>query len=162
MKLSAKEILFRQGEEGNLFRLDEGLIKITRMHSNGKELLLNILASGEVFPHHSLTSHQPYFGTAIALTNCSVEVIPHKHWYQMLSDNNRYKYVAEILQKSLQRMQTRIILTTAPVCERLPLLREWISTYHPGQLIEELLTQEELGQFLGLTRETVNRLLKRR
>ena len=40
-------------------------------------------------------------------------------------------------------------------------LQNWFANYFPDIQIEKVLTQEEIGQFVGLRRETVNRALKK-
>ncbi|PEV15987.1 helix-turn-helix domain-containing protein [Bacillus cereus] len=50
---------------------------------------------------------------------------------------------------------------TTPVQSRLRLFRQWIQQYFPNQSLETVLTQEEIACFMGLTRETVNRMLKK-
>ncbi|MNG41509.1 hypothetical protein D3C84_1307310 [compost metagenome] len=45
--------------------------------------------------------------------------------------------------------------------EKLDAFRRWIAAYlPPDTAITDLLTQEEIGQFLSIRRETVNRLLR--
>ncbi|WP_036639217.1 helix-turn-helix domain-containing protein, partial [Paenibacillus durus] len=44
--------------------------------------------------------------------------------------------------------------------ERLELLIGWLRDYSHGVPLTDLLTQEEIGQLIGVRRETVNRLLR--
>ena len=91
MLMAKGEILFRQGEEGPLFRLDNGLLKIVRVHEDGSQVLLNLIVSGEVIPHHSLTSPNEYNGTAIALLPSEITRIEPQLWYRSLEEDP-YKY----------------------------------------------------------------------
>lgn len=79
MRLHKGEILFRQGETGPLFELKSGLLKIVRVHEDGHLIVVNLITPGEVIPHHSLVSQQPYHGTAIALTTSETEIISSEH-----------------------------------------------------------------------------------
>lgn len=156
------ETLFIQGQETDLYELKSGLLKITRTQADGACLLFNIITPGEVFPHHSLISPQVTFGTASALVHSEIERISASSWYQALEQSpEKYRDLALILQKNLQRLQKRVVMTTVATPERIPLFREWLHTYCPGVALEEILTQEEIGQFLGMTRETVNRYLRK-
>ncbi|MDR6226137.1 Crp/Fnr family transcriptional regulator [Desmospora profundinema] len=162
MRLHRGEILFRQGESGNLYRLEKGLIKVVRLQSDGSSLLFNLLVPGEFFPHHSLLSPHPYFATAIAVIPSEVTVVPADSWYQELEKNpHQYRQVALHLQTTLRSIQERMDWTTAPSSQRLTLLRQWFQHRFPAEPLEERLTQEEIGQLLGLTRETVNRLMRK-
>jgi CRP-like cAMP-binding protein len=58
-------------------------------------------------------------------------------------------------------MQKRIEMITLPSKKRIPFFRDWISMYGKNYEMEEILTQEEIGQFLGMSRETVNRHMRR-
>ncbi len=162
MFLHKGEILFRQGESGPLFELKSGLLKVVRVHEDGTASLLNLIVPGEVIPHHSLISEKDYHGTAMALLSAEVEVIPEKEWYRELSENpEKYREVALLLQTKLRMMQQRIDqLTAVATKERVDLLQNWFQQYFPDMSVKDVLTQEEIGQFVGLRRETVNRVLR--
>jgi len=160
--LNKGEILFMQGDQGDLYQLDEGLIKVVRTQEDGQTMLFNILVPGEVFPHSSLITPAPYYGTTIALVTCKLRRIPAREWYEKLERNpSRYREVASLLEATIRKVQKRLEMTTVSANKRIPLFQKWLSTYFPGQAVDELLTQEEIGQFLGLRRETVNRYLKK-
>lgn len=156
------EIVFRQGERGPLFRLKSGLLKIVRVHEDGHMIVVNLIVAGEVIPHHSLVSEQPYHGTAIALTTSELEVIPSRDWYEELAAHpEKALEIAALLQSRLRLMQQRIDqLTRTTPAEKLLKLQEWLQGLTGTANISELLTQDEIGQLIGLRRETVNRLLR--
>ncbi|MBH0164530.1 Crp/Fnr family transcriptional regulator [Fictibacillus sp. 7GRE50] len=163
MLMAKGEILFRQGEEGPLFRLDNGLLKIVRVHEDGSQVLLNLIVPGEVIPHHSLTSPNEYNGTAIALLPSEITRIEPQQWYRSLEeDPYKYKEVALMLETKLRMMQQRINqMSTLTPEGKIRKLQNWFANYFPDIQIEKVLTQEEIGQFVGLRRETVNRALKK-
>jgi CRP/FNR family transcriptional regulator, cyclic AMP receptor protein len=163
MLMAKGDILFRQGEEGPLFRLENGLLKIVRVHEDGSQVLLNLIIPGEVIPHHSLTSPNEYNGTAIALLPCEITRIEPLQWYRSLEEDPfKYKEVALLLETKLRMMQQRINqMSTLTPEGKIKKLQEWFANYFPDIQIEKVLTQEEIGQFVGLRRETVNRALKK-
>ncbi|WP_025028369.1 Crp/Fnr family transcriptional regulator [Caldalkalibacillus mannanilyticus] len=163
MKLNRGDVLFHQGETGALYQLKEGLIKIIRIKEDGTTTLVNLILPGEIFPHHSLMNRNEYFGTAIVVIPCKVEMIPSDIWYHELESNpERLKEIALVLQEKLRMMQQRIDqLTTVKPVERFELAEKWFKRYFPDLFLEDVLNQEEIGQFIGLRRETVNRLLKK-
>ena len=67
MILHKGDVLFRQGEDGPLYFIKTGLLKVVRLEENGTPFLFNIIVPGETIPHHSLISPKEYHGTAIAL-----------------------------------------------------------------------------------------------
>ncbi|MEI4800715.1 Crp/Fnr family transcriptional regulator [Bacillus sp. NPDC077411] len=162
MILHKGEILFRQGEEGPLYFIKSGLLKVIRVQEDGTPFLFNIIVPGETIPHHSLISPKEYHGTAIALIKTEVTPITCKTWYEQLQTApESYAEIALQLQTKLRMMQHRIDqLTTVSPKERLYRLQEWFATYLGDIPIYEILTQTEIGQLIGIRRETVNRLLR--
>ncbi|MEW9701098.1 Crp/Fnr family transcriptional regulator [Paenibacillus sp. SI8] len=162
MILHKGETLFRQGESGPLYHLNRGLLKIVRFHEDGNSTLVNIIVPNETIPHHSLISPNPYYGTAVALTTCEVEVLSAADWYRDLEENpHKCRIIALQLQDKLRMMQQRIDqLTEVTPAEKLKKLQRWFQTYIGPAALTDVLTQEEIGQFIGLRRETVNRLLR--
>ncbi|MFD0870665.1 cAMP regulatory protein [Chlamydia abortus] len=163
MLLHKGEVLFRQGETGSLYHLKSGMLKIVRVHQNGSELLMNIIVPGETIPHHSLISQNPYHGTAVAIVTSEVEPIPAEEWYGKLERNpEKYREVALLLQQKLRMMQQRMDhLTTISPSDRLSMFQNWFAEYIQEVPVSDVLTQEEIGQWIGIRRETVNRLLKK-
>ncbi|PHA03669.1 Crp/Fnr family transcriptional regulator [Bacillus pseudomycoides] len=162
MILHKGEILFRQGEEGPLYFVKSGLLKVVRLQEDGTSVLFNIIVPGETIPHHSLISPKEYHGTAIALIKTEVEPILCNVWYEQLHANpESYADIALQLQTKLRMMQERIDqLTTVSPKEKLLRLQKWFTTYLGDIPIYEILTQTEIGQLIGIRRETVNRLLR--
>ncbi|MDT3427418.1 CRP-like cAMP-binding protein [Paenibacillus forsythiae] len=163
MILHKGEILFRQGDGCDaLYHIKSGLFKVTRLHENGNIVLFNILYPGETVPHHSLISPKETHGTATALMSSEVERIPASEWYRQLREEpGKAMEIALLLQEKVRFMQTRLDhLTVGAPAERLELLSGWLRDYSHGVPLTELLTQEEIGQLIGVRRETVNRLLR--
>ncbi|RNB58181.1 Crp/Fnr family transcriptional regulator [Brevibacillus gelatini] len=162
MILHKGETLFRQGETGPLYHLKSGMLKINRVHADGTLTLVNVIVPGETIPHHSLLSPNPYYGTAVALVTCEVEVLSAADWYRELEENHeKCREIALQLQGKLRMMQQRIDqLSEVSPAERLRKLQLWFQSFVPVASLSEVLTQDEIGQFIGLRRETVNRLLR--
>jgi len=163
MILHKGEILFHQGDGGEyLYHIKSGLFKVTRLHENGNMVLFNILYAGETVPHHSLITPKEAHGTAIALMRSEVERIPAEEWYRDVRENpEKALEIALLLQEKVRFMQKRLDhLTVGTPAERLELLSEWLDDYSHGVHFTELLTQEEIGQLIGVRRETINRLLR--
>lgn len=162
MILHKGEVLFHQGQSGPLFHLKSGLLKIVRVHEDGTQTLVNIITPDEIIPHHSLISAKPYHGTAIALITSEIETILPDSWYRSLEQDAALSLtIASKLQDKLRMMQQRIDqLTEVSSMNRLVKLQNWFDHYIGPIALTDILTQEEIGQFIGLRRETVNRLLR--
>lgn len=162
MLLHKGETLFRQGDTGPLYELRSGMLKIVRLHPDGSQVLVNLIVPGEIIPHHSLISPNPYFGTAVALVASEVDALPAAEWYGKLErDPERYRAIALQLQDKLRFMQQRFDqLTEVTPAAKLRKLQAWFETHVGPSPLTDVLTQDEIGQFLGLRRETINRLLR--
>ncbi|MDQ8734172.1 Crp/Fnr family transcriptional regulator [Paenibacillus sp. LHD-38] len=162
MLLHKGQVLFRQGESGSLFHLRSGLLKIVRVHEDGNPFLVNLIVPGETIPHHSLISPMPYHGTAVALITCEVDSVSPQQWYGELERNpEKNREIALLLQSKLRMMQQRIDqLTQVAPADKLIRLQQWFAVYIGPMSITDVLTQDEIGQLIGLRRETVNRLLR--
>ncbi|TBL74586.1 Crp/Fnr family transcriptional regulator [Paenibacillus thalictri] len=162
MILHKGETLFHQGQTGPLYHLKSGLLKIVRLHRDGTPVLMNVIVPNEMIPHHSLISPNAYFGTAIALVTCEIDVLPAAQWYRELADTpDKCREIALLLQEKLRMMQQRIDqLTETSPAERLRRLQVWLQSHVPAETVTSVFTQDEIGQFIGLRRETVNRLLR--
>src|SRR5690606_17556304 len=103
-----------------------------------------------------------YHGTAIALIPCEIELLPAKEWYAALTNNpEKSMEIAMLLQSKLRMMQQRIDqLTQVTPADKLSKLQEWFEAYIAPAALTDILTQDEIGQLIGLRRETVNRLLR--
>ncbi|TCZ78262.1 Crp/Fnr family transcriptional regulator [Paenibacillus albiflavus] len=162
MILHKGEILFRQGDHGPLYRINSGMLKIVRIHEDGSQILMNIITPGEVIPHHSLVSPNINHGTAIALMPTEVEVIQAHDWYTKLQENPmHYREIALLLQDKLMMLQQRIDqLSQVTPMQKLEKLQAWAHQFIAPNTLIDILTQDEIGQLIGLRRETVNRLLR--
>ncbi|WP_141500680.1 Crp/Fnr family transcriptional regulator [Paenibacillus luteus] len=162
MLLHKGQTLFRQGESGSLYHLQSGLLKIVRVYEDGSPFLVNIIVPDEIIPHHSLITPMPYHGTAVALLASEVEVVPPQQWYGELAQNpEKNREIALLLQGKLRMMQQRIDqLTQISPADKLSKLQQWFAAYIGPAAITDVLTQDEIGQLIGLRRETVNRLLR--
>ncbi|UOY93531.1 Crp/Fnr family transcriptional regulator [Ectobacillus sp. JY-23] len=162
MILHKGDVLFRQGEEGPLYFVESGLLKIVRLDEDGSMFLFNIITSGETIPHHSLLSPKEYHGTAIALVKTTVQLISPSDWYERLHDDSKAYYeVALQLQAKLRIMQQRIDhLTASSPKERMERLQCWFASHVQNAHLTDILNQTEISQLLGLRRETVNRILR--
>ncbi|AIQ48411.1 Crp/Fnr family transcriptional regulator [Paenibacillus sp. FSL R7-0273] len=163
MILHRGEVLFRQGDSCDyLYKVKSGLFKVIRLHENGNMVLFNLLYPGETVPHHSLISPKEAHGTAVAMIKSEIEVVPAAEWYRELHDNpDKVMEIALLLQEKVRFMQTRLDhLTVGSPAERMELLNRWMKDYAYGAQLTDLLTQEEIGQLIGVRRETVNRLLR--
>ena len=160
-------VIFNEGEEGDsLYIVLAGKVKIGRTTSDGRENMIAVLGPGEIFGELSLFDPGPRTATATAVTECELAKLDHDTLHPWLS---RRPEVAEQLLRTLARRLRRtndqladLVFTDVPgrVAKALLGLAERFGTPEgTGVRVRHDLTQEELAQLVGASRETVNKAL---
>jgi len=164
----AGSILFMDGEKADhLFLLETGQLKVTKATPDGKELTLQIFDSGELLGITGLFERDlHYTSTGSMIENGLVSVIPREGLEKMLIKNG--EFCAEFLRwmgLMNRRMQSKFrdLLLNGKIGALYSTLIRMSNTYGKQQdngiLIDLSLTNRDLALFIGLTRESVNRML---
>jgi CRP/FNR family transcriptional regulator, cyclic AMP receptor protein len=165
--LDRGEQLFAEGAPGDkLYIILSGKIKLTKAAPDGRENLLSVHGPGEMFGELSLFDPIPRTSSATAVTSTDLAGIAHDDLRSWLS--TRPEVAMHLLQALAQRLRrinevkADLVFTDVPgrVAKALLDLSERFGT--PGMLgvqVNHDLTQEELAQLVGASRETVNKAL---
>jgi CRP/FNR family transcriptional regulator len=159
--------LFGEGDPGEtLYVITEGKIKLGRSSSDGRENLLAILGPGEMFGELSLFDPGPRTATATAVAETSLLGIGHDAMQTWLTDRPEVaKQLLKALAQRLRRTNEHLAdLVFSDVPGRvakalLDLAGRFGRQTDVGLLVAHDLTQEELAQLVGASRETVNKAL---
>ena len=160
-------VVFSEGEEGDsLYIVLSGKVKIGRTTADGRENMIAVLGPGEIFGELSLFDPGPRTATATAVTDCELAKLDHGTLAPWLSKRPE---VSEQLLRTLARRLRRtndqladLVFTDVPgrVAKALLGLAERFGTAEgSGVRVRHDLTQEELAQLVGASRETVNKAL---
>ncbi len=144
----------------------EGQVKLSISSSEGKRLILRIAKPGEILGLTSLLSGRAHEVTAEVLHTCRIAYVRREDFMHFL-EKYPAAYQSVIQDVSLQYNeaceQLRTVGLAASVPERLArLLLEWAETGQKtenGTRVKVALTHEEIGEFIGTSRETVTRTL---
>lgn len=161
-------VLFNEGEPGDrLYVISEGKIKLGTTSTDGRETLLAILGPGEMFGELSFFDPGPRTSTATALTKTKLVGAGHGDLEPWLKDHP--EVAAALLRALAHRLrrnnETLSDLVFSDVPGRvakalLDLARRFGETNPDGSVhVVHDLTQEELAQLVGASRETVNKAL---
>ena len=158
-------------EEGQLpegiFVLLHGSVKLFVSLKGGKSLILRVVQSGEVLGLSATMSSKPAEYTAETLSPTQFLYVPRKDFLTLLEQHPAICIsVVEVLSHQLREAVNMIHYSSGsqPAVEKLAdLLELWVAecgeaTEH-GTELKLPLTQEEIGQMIGVSRETVSRLL---
>ena len=166
-KLRRGEVLFREGDEGDKhYIVIDGKVKLGRTSSDGRENLLAILGPGEMFGELSLFDPGPRTATATAVAETQVVSMSHEQLKEFLAQRPG---VATTLLAALARRLRRtnesladLVFTDVPgrvAKALLDLAGRFGRPVDEGVMVAHDLTQEELAQLVGASRETGNKAL---
>jgi len=167
LSLGKGHVLFNEGERGDrLYVITEGKMKLGHTSSDGRESLLAVLGPAELLGELSLFDPGPRTATATALTETSLMGLGHAALRPWLTGRPE---VAEALLRALAQRLRRtndqmadLVFSDVPgrVAKTLLDLGEKFGRPLPdGVHVTHDMTQEELAQLVGASRETVNKAL---
>jgi CRP/FNR family cyclic AMP-dependent transcriptional regulator len=165
--LAKGEVIFSEGQPGDqMYVIVEGKVKLGQTSSDGRESLLGVLGPGEMFGELSLFDPGLRTSTATALTDSIVLALGNDQLRPWLS--GRPEVAAALLQALARRIRRTneamadLVFSDVPgrVAKALMELGEKFGEITPdGLLVTHDMTQEELAQLVGASRETVNKAL---
>lgn len=167
VELSRAERLFEEGASGNqLYVILDGKIKLTRAAADGRENLLSVLGPSEMFGELSLFDPRPRTASATAVTDSRLAALAHDDLRSWLT--GRPDVALHLLRALAQRLRRAndvmadLVFTDVPgrVAKALLDLSDRFGIpQEDGLQVNHDLTQEELAQLVGASRETVNKAL---
>jgi len=167
-RYEADACVFRRDEEGSgLFVVLEGRIKIVSLSPAGAEVILNVIEPGEVFGEMSLVDGAPRCADAVAATASETVLLDRRDFLPVLDAHPQAaRAMMAILCRRIRQTSAFVesaVLMGAPA--RLFLrIRGMAEQYGVSERtgairIEHGLSQQELGESVGLTRVSVNKHL---
>lgn len=167
VKIAKGGVLFAEGDEGDhLYVIVEGKLKLGTSSGDGRENLLSILGPGEMFGELSLFDPGPRTSTATAVTDAKLLSLGHDEVIPWLKENPAVSL--QLLERLAQRLRRTneavgdLVFSDVPgrVAKALIDLGERFGKQtDEGLYVHHDLTQEELAQLVGASRETVNKAL---
>ena len=165
---AANVVLFSEKDPSKgIYIVLEGEVKVSINSSEGRRLSLSIARRGEILGLASALSGKAYDVTAETLYPAKVAHIAQRDFLNFLTRHpEAYQFVVEELSRSVTKAceQLRTVGLSATAPERLArLLLDWSeggqATECGGARFRFSMTHEEIGEFIGASRETVTRTL---
>ena len=158
--LSEGEILFEQGDEGDsLYFIESGSLEVSVLSSQGRKLYLELMRAGDIFGEIALLSPGERTATVIAREDTQLQRIARSFLVEAcLDDPHLGLEVAGIAGRRLRWISTQF--------------HEQVFLPLPARLARKLLhlvneddptlrmSQNDLADFIGATREAVSKTLK--
>ena len=167
VKLSRGQVLFKEGDAGDqLFVVVDGKLKLGTTSNDGRENLLSILGPGDMFGELSLFDPGPRTATATAVVDSKLLALANDQVIGWVKEHPQVSL--QLLGRLAQRLRkandvlSDLVFADVPgrVAKAIIELGERFGTKKDDGLhVNHELTQEELAQLVGASRETVNKAL---
>lgn len=168
-KFARGQFVFSQGDRGDtLYIIESGEVKITLSSADGKEIMLALLGRGDCFGELAVLDGEPRSADAVVKQDCQL-VLLHKNDFQRFLQAHPAASASLLaaLSRRLRRTDQLIhdvafLDIRARLARTLLTLAETNSIPQPGGLllISSRITQSELADMAGATRESINQWLR--
>jgi CRP-like cAMP-binding protein len=163
----AGDMIYSAGDPAErLFVVADGKVKLLQHAAGGRNVLMDILASGEFFGNVTTLGVMAYPDTALAQTSACVLSIQSEAFRQLLDRHPGLALKAleimsrrlndanqRVLQLSSLPAENRIVLALLKLGEKLGVQKE------NGLLIDVPISRDELAEMTGTTPETASRVM---
>jgi len=157
--------IFSRGDPGtNLIAVISGTVKISISSPDGRNAILNLIGAGEIFGEIALLDGQPRTADATANSNCEIFTIDRREFIPFVrSQPTVAMKLIELLCGRLRWTSDQVeqvILQNLPGRLASALLRLSDKNKHTpeGRIIS--ITQQEISEMVGMTRESINKQLR--
>jgi CRP/FNR family transcriptional regulator, cyclic AMP receptor protein len=168
-RYEGRRVIMRQGDaDGDLFAVLRGHLKVTTCDRHGHEIVLNLMQGGDVFGEIALLDGQARSATITALDQCELLVIRRADFLLL---QRRCPAIATslltVLARHVRRLTERagdsaFLDVKSRLAKQLVDLADHYGTpLGPRQYaLRVRLSQQELGDMVQATRESVNKCLR--
>jgi CRP/FNR family transcriptional regulator, cyclic AMP receptor protein len=157
--MAKNSIVINEGDEtDSLYIVLKGKAHALRSDESGRQFIVNRFGPYDCFGEMSFFDRNTRCATVITREKCTLMVLPRKAFFEFAARHPQiYQNLIKALLKKL-RKATRQIEELAFLDVYGRLARFLIENQNADGIIEEKLTQQELADMVGSSRETVNRI----
>lgn len=166
-KYADGQMIFGQGDQGSsLMLVVEGRVRIGTMSREGRELILAIVETGELFGELALLDGKERSADAVAFGNCVVVALDRRDLLPLLREwpdtaMRLLEFVCGRVRTANDRLEGVVFLTVEARLARLLLSPDRRALDRAGRASSRELSQSDLARLIGASRQTVNQLLSR-
>ena len=163
------DVVFTEGNVANtLFFINEGKIKLYKYTKDGKEQILHVLSEGDFFGELELIKPSKYGFNSKAIIDSKICTLTKDEMKEIMMKNPEIGIkVLETVGERLSKVESLVKnLATNDVDSRMAylltdLMEKYGENIEKNISIELPLSREEMANFIGVTRETISRKLKK-
>jgi CRP-like cAMP-binding protein len=159
------EVIFKEGENlHGIFCIKNGVCKLTKLSSNGKDSIVKLVTKGELLGQRSMISEEPINLSAVAIADMQVCFIPKVELMRFFDKNNSFSMnVMKTICGDLKKADEQIVSISQKtvkqrLAETLLYLENTFGKNTDGTLKIQL-SRAELSSLVGTAAESCIRLL---
>jgi len=149
-----------------LFCIDSGLVQFNLISADGRSTFVGMEKAGNYFGDCELLLAQPHFATITAMTECRLSIVPTAAFHDCLLNAAFATAIARYLARHLQLLQWVQMARHQYSAERqianivMHLGQNFGHSTAAGQQIDVPLTQDQLADMAGVSRQAINKPLQ--
>jgi CRP-like cAMP-binding protein len=157
--------IFSKGDPGSgLFAICKGTVKITAPSVAGHDAVFNLLSAGDVFGEIAVLDGAPRTADAVAVTDCELFAVERRDFLPLMRDEPDIALkIIELLCQRLRHQSEQledVMFLSLPSRLAKALLRlSGSERSTPGDR-SATVTQRDLGNMIGMSRESTNKQLR--
>jgi CRP/FNR family transcriptional regulator, cyclic AMP receptor protein len=155
-------VIFAQGDPGDsVMYIQKGAVRLSVLSHSGKEAIVGVLGPGDFLGEGALAGQPIRMGSATAVSQTSLLVVPKKQMIQLLHDVPAFsdRFIEYMLQRNI-RIEEDLVdqlfnSSEKRLARTLLLLARYGKEDKPQGVLPKL-SQEMLAEMIGTTRSRVN------
>ncbi len=161
------EVILRQGEPGDaLFVLAEGFAKVVVTSERGDEMIVKMLSPPEIFGELSFADGHPRSASVKAMRACTVAALERATLLELTRQHpsiteRLLRYLSAMVRRTTEQALDLFSLTLTSRIAKLLVGFAEVSgdKTQPASVLDLALTQSDIAQMVGGTRQSVNQIL---
>ena len=168
VELAGNQVLFLKGDEGDaLYDVLDGRIRISSGDAEGKEIILNIIDPGDIFGEIALLDGKRRTADSSAMAASQLFCVQRSDFLNLMATEPRLtqhllEMVCDRIRKTSEMLEDSAFLDLpARLAKRLlSLAKNYCKADHDTALTGIQISQAELGQLMGTSRESITKHLQ--
>jgi CRP/FNR family transcriptional regulator, cyclic AMP receptor protein len=169
ISVAVREEVFHKGDAGSqLYVVIDGRLKALTTSSEGNEVVFNVMGPGEVFGEMALLSESPRSATVRAIERCELLVLDRRDFLAFLkrSPDVAVRMLTVVVERLIRISEfvedVQFLNLPVRLAKKLVLFAERYGSEAEGGAvkIDLKLSQEEWGDLVGTTRESINKQMR--
>jgi CRP/FNR family cyclic AMP-dependent transcriptional regulator len=157
-------IIINEGDEtDSLYLILSGKVKVVLSDEDGKEVIISILEPGAYFGELSLIDDEPRSARVVTMADCQFSIIHKSDFRRVMETNpslviNLLKGLTERLRAANKNIESLALMDVYGRVART--LLQFSEEDGDKRIIKEKLTQKDIANMVGASREMVSRIFK--